>query len=171
MAHHPGSPPSDRSSAPSDRRLGVAWICLWVALALHVTDEALTGFLAVYNPTVLALRARLGSWPMPTFGFQTWLTGLTLGIVLLAALTPWAFQNARWIRPLFYFCAVVTGVLNALGHIIGTIFGRTVSTVQFPRPAPGFYTSPLLLAAAIYALLQLKRTRQPRARVESGRPA
>ena len=132
---------------------------LWVALALHVTDEALTDFLSVYNPTVLALRARFGFWPMPTFEFREWLTGLALGILFLASLSRFAFRNVRWIRPLFYFCAVVTGVMNALGHTIATVLGHTVSTVQFPRPAPGFYSSPLLLIVSIYALLQLGRTR------------
>ena len=140
-------------------RLGVAWVMLWIALALHVADEASTGFLSVYNPTVLALRARFGFWPMPTFEFGEWLTGLTLGILVLAAFSPFAFRNSRWLRPLFYFCAVVTGIVNALGHTIATVLGHTVSTVQFPRPAPGFYSSLLLLPVSIYALLQLRKTR------------
>ena len=130
------------------------------ALAVHVADEALTGFLSFYNPTVLALRARFGFWPMPPFEFGEWLTGLAVGILLLAALAPLAFGNVRWIRPFFYLCAVVFGVLNALGHTLFTILGQTVSTVRLPRPAPGFYSSPLLLAAGIYLLLQLRRTRQ-----------
>jgi hypothetical protein len=133
---------------------------MWMALAVHVTDEAVTGFLSVYNPTVLALRTQLGFWPMPAFEFREWLAGLTVGIVGLAALSPFAFRNARWIRPLFYFCAVVTGVLNALGHTAATIFGQTVNAVRFPRPAPGFYSSPLLLVVSIYALVQLRRTRR-----------
>jgi hypothetical protein len=132
---------------------------LWIALALHVTDEALTGFLSVYNPTVLALRARFGFWPMPTFEFGEWVIGLSLGILALAAFSPFAFRNTWWLRPLFYFCAVVPGIANALGHAIATIFSHTVSTVQFARPAPGFYSSPLLLLVSIYALLQLRKTR------------
>lgn len=132
---------------------------LWISLALHVTDEALTGFLSVYNPTVLALRARFRFWPMPTFDFREWLAGLALGIVCLASLSPLAFRNVRWIRPLFYFFAVVAGVMNALGHTLATVLGRTVSTVHFPRPAPGFYSSPLLLVVSIYALRQLRQTR------------
>jgi hypothetical protein len=140
-------------------RLGSAWIGLWMALAVHVIDEAMTGFLAVYNPTVLALRARLGFWPKPTFTFRVWLSGLIFGILLLAMLSPAAFRNKRWIRPIFYFVAIFAGVFNALGHTLATIFGQTVSTVRFPRPAPGFYSSPLLFVAAIYALLQLRRTR------------
>jgi len=132
---------------------------MWVALLLHVTDEALTGFLSVYNPTVLALRARFGFWPMPTFAFREWLAGLILGILLLATLSRFAFRNAWWIRPIVYFCAIVLGVANALGHTVATILGHTVSTVQFQRPAPGFYSSPLLLIVSIYALVQLRRTR------------
>lgn len=147
-----------QSKNGEDRALGVAWVLMWVALAFHVLDEAMTGFLSVYNPTVLALRAQLGYWPMPTFAFRDWMTGLACGIILLALLTPFAFRNARWIRPLFYFVAIVAGVLNGVGHMLATIAGRTVSTVQFQRPAPGFYSSPFLLAAAIYALVQLRRT-------------
>lgn len=149
-----------RSADRPQHMLGWAWVGLWVALALHVTDEALTGFLRVYNPTVLAMRARFGFWPMPTFTFGEWLTGLSLGILLLAGLSPYAFRNAGWIRPIFYFLAVVVGILNAVGHTLATIFGRTVSTVQFSRPAPGFISSPVLFAAAIFALIELRKTRK-----------
>jgi len=146
---------------PAISRLGVAWVLLCLALAAHVTDEALTGFLAVYNPTVLALRARLGFWPMPTFTFREWLTGLVVGVLVLLALSPFVFRGSRWIRPLFYFFALLM-ITNGLGHTVGTIFGRTVSSLRFARPMPGFYSSPLLLAASVYALIQLRRTRQPR---------
>lgn len=141
------------------RRLGIAWILICGALALHVADEALNGFLFIYNPTVTALRERLGWWPMPTFTFEGWLTALAVGILLLTALTPFAFLNARWLRPIFYVSAVVL-IANAFAHTLATIFGRTVSTVHFSRPAPGFLTSPVLLFAGIYALMQLRRTRK-----------
>lgn len=131
---------------------------MWVALAIHVADEALTGFLAVYNPTVVALRQRLGFWPMPTFTFGVWLGALLAGILLLAVLTPWAFRGARWIRVLLYFCAIVPGLANAAGHIAGTIAGQTVSSVTFSRPAPGFWSSWPLLAASLYAIAQLRST-------------
>ena len=142
------------------KKLGIAWVALAFALAVHVTDEALTGFLSVYNPTVLALRAKLGFWPMPTFEFREWLGGLIAAVIILLSLSPFEFQGARWIRPIFYFVAIAAGVFNALGHTLGTIFGQTVSTVRFPRPAPGFYSSPLLLIVSIYALMQLWRTRK-----------
>jgi hypothetical protein len=151
------------------RRLGLAWIFLCLAVAVHVADEAANGFLLIYNPTVIALRQRLGFWPMPTFTFQEWLTGLAVGILLLAALTPFAFRNASWMRPIIYFCAVVLCILNACGHTLGTIFGRTVSTVHFSRPAPGFISSPILLAAGIYALAQLRKTQKERGTIARDR--
>jgi hypothetical protein len=140
--------------------IGLAWVLLALSLAVHITDEATTGFLAVYNPTVETLRARLGYWPMPTFGFREWLTGLIVGVVLLLALSPFAFRGARWIRPVFYVLVVVM-FFNGMGHTIATIFGQTVSTVHFSRPAPGFYSSPLLFASSIYGFIQLRRTRVP----------
>jgi len=123
------------ASRPTSRGLGLAWTGMWLALAVHVTDEALTGFLSVYNPTVTALRARFGFWPMPTYNFRDWLTGLIAAVVLLAALTPFAFRNAPWIRPVLYFCAIVIGIFNALGHTLGTVFGQTRQ--HSPIPAPG----------------------------------
>jgi hypothetical protein len=144
-------------AAQRSPQLGTAWVLLCLALALHVADEAMTGFLQVYNPTVLALRAKLGFWPMPTFGFRGWLTGMIAGILILLALSPFAFRGARWIRPVFYVLAAMMFV-NGIAHTLGTIFGQTVNTVHFSRPAPGFYSAPLLLAASIYGFVQLRRT-------------
>ena len=143
----------------SDFGLGISWVLLCLALGLHVTDEALTGFLSVYNPTVIALRERFGFWPMPTFEFRQWLIGLIILFLTMAMLSPFAFRNAAWIRPIFYFIAIVVGIVNAIAHTAATIFGQTVDTVQFLRPAPGFYSSPFLFAAAVYALFQLWKTR------------
>src|SRR6266852_9517688 len=121
-----------RASA-SPGNFGMAWILLCLAFCAHVADESLTGFLGVYNPTVLAMRARLSWFPMPTFEFREWLTGLIVANVILLVLTPFAFQNARWLRPLADFYAGVH-LLNGMGHTLATIFGQTVSSVQFPRP-------------------------------------
>ena len=49
-------------------RLGIAWAALCAALGLHILDEALTHFLSIYNPTVIAMRAKLGfdqNWGPP----------------------------------------------------------------------------------------------------------
>jgi hypothetical protein len=133
---------------------GMAWLLLCLAFCAHVADEALTGFLGIYNPTVLAIRAQYSWFPMPTFEFRQWLIGLIVANAVFLLLTPFAFRNAWWLRPLGYFYAGVH-LLNAMGHTVATIFGQTVSTIHFGRPAPGFYSSPLLFAASIYLLVRL----------------
>ncbi len=150
------------SSKPSSK-FGMAWVALCAALILHVVDEALTNFLSVYNPTVIALRERFSWFPMPVFRFEDWLTGLILVNIVLLSLSPFAYRGSRWLRPLAYLFAVLM-ILNGLGHTLGTLFGRTVASVRFPRPMPGFYSSPLLLVAAIYLLFQLNASAPGRQR-------
>jgi hypothetical protein len=43
-----------------------------------------------------------------------------------------------------------------MGHTIFTVLGQTVPSVRFPRPAPGFYSSPFLLITSIYLLVRLR---------------
>jgi len=138
-------------------RLLVAWLGLCLAVAVHVADEALTGFLSVYNPTILALRESIPWLPFPVFRFEVWLGGLIVGILLLLSLSPFVHRGAAWMRPIAYALAVLMLANGAL-HTLGTIFGRTVASVRFARPMPGFYSSPLLIAAAIYLVVQLRRT-------------
>ena len=138
---------------------GLAWILLCLAFCSHVADEALTGFLDVYNPTVIAMRARLAWFPMPTFEYRQWLVGLIVANLILLALTPFAYRNARGLRPLAYFFAGVM-LLTGMGHTVFTVLGRTVASVQFPRPAPGFYSSPFLLITSIYLFTRLRASRR-----------
>jgi len=139
-----------------DRKLGIAWVALCLALVFHVVDEASTGFLSVYNPTVTALHQRFAWFPMPNFEFGDWLTGLVIANLILLALSPFAFRGAGWMKPIAYLFAAVM-MLNGAGHTLGTIFGRTVESVHFVRPMPGFYSSPALLAASGYLLFRLRR--------------
>lgn len=127
------------------RRFGHAWVALCIALAAHVADEALTDFLSVYNPTVLTIRERYPWFPMPVFEFQAWLTGLIVGIVLLLALSPFAYRGARWLVPLAYVFGTIM-LLNGLGHIAGSFY--------LGRLMPGVHSSPLLVLASIYLLHQ-----------------
>jgi hypothetical protein len=151
-------PGATRASASPDN-FGVAWILLCLAFCSHVADEALTGFLNVYNPTVIAMRDRLSWFPMPTFEYREWLVGLIVANLVLLALTPFAYRNARALRPLAYFFAGVM-LLNGMGHTVFTVLGRTVASVQFPRPAPGFYSSPFLLITSIYLFMRLRVSRK-----------
>lgn len=143
----------------SPDNFGLAWVLLCFAFCAHVADEALTGFLGVYNPTVTAMRARLSWFPMPTFEYREWLIGLILANLVLLGLTPFAFRNARGLRPLAYFFAAIM-LLNGMGHTLFTVLGRTVASVRFPRPAPGFYSSPFLLITSIYLFMRLRATRK-----------
>jgi hypothetical protein len=138
---------------------GMAWLLLCLAFCAHVADEALTGFLPIYNATVLAMRSQYKWFPIPTFEFRDWLAGLIVANIILLLLTPFAFRGARWLRPMAYFHAIVH-LLNGTGHTLATIFGRTVSSIHFARPAPGFYSSPLLFAGSIYLLVCLRASRR-----------
>jgi len=154
----------------SSSGFGRAWFALTVAFALHVIDEASTGFLQVYNPTVVAMRARWGFFPMPTFGFREWLAGLTLGVVVCFALTPVAAHGARWLRPLAWFYALLM-FFNGVGHTAVTITGRTVAGITVPRPAPGFYSSPFLFIGSVWLMIRLWQTRRPREIAASPMPS
>jgi hypothetical protein len=143
------------ASRPSD--FGAPWLALCGAFALHITDEALTGFLNVYNPTVIAMEQRWGWFPMPTFDFRTWLLELIVGCGILICLSPFAYRGSAWLRPLAWAYAAIM-LLNGFGHTLFTILGRTVASITFPRPAPGFYSSPFLLAASVWMILRLRQT-------------
>jgi hypothetical protein len=137
-------------------RVRTAWLWLVTALALHVIDEALTGFLDVYNPTVRALREGLGWFPMPEFRFDVWATGLAALVLGLALLTPLIDRGSRAVRMVTVIFAALM-VLNGGAHLAGTFAGRTVATVQFERPMPGSWSSPLLIGAAVFYLVRARR--------------
>ena len=127
-----------------------AWICLALALALHVTDEALTGFLPVYNGVVEGIRSERPWVPLPTFSFPVWLAGLVLGVLLLLTLTPVVSRGARWIRVVSLILSVVM-ILNALGHVGASLY--------WGRLAPGVYSSPFLFIAALALLVTASRAK------------
>ena len=123
---------------------GRAWTALAAALALHVADEALTDFLSVYNPAVRAMRARFPWLPLPTFSFQEWIAGLAALIVFLFALSPFAFRGVRWMAVMAIPFSVLM-IANGLGHI--------GSSIYMGRLMPGVYSSPVLIAASVFALV------------------
>jgi hypothetical protein len=117
-----------------------AWLALVCALGLHVLDEALTGFLDFYNPLVLRTRSQISWFPMPTFTFGNWLTGLILAVLVLAFLTPVIRRGSFGARLASYaFSALM--FLNGLGHLGGSVY--------FQRWLPGATSAPLLLVASV----------------------
>ena len=135
------------STAADNLAYGWAWIALCLALAVHVADEALTDFLSIYNPTVKALRQRWWFLLLPTFSFKVWLSALIAAVVVLFALSPFAFGAAKWLPPLAYFFAVFM-IINGLQHIAASIYMR--------RLMPGTYSAPLLLICAMYLLAHIR---------------
>jgi hypothetical protein len=127
---------------------GWPWIALCLALALHVLDEAVHDFLSVYNPVVEAIRSSLFFLPLPTFVFSTWLGGLYFAILILLALSPWAFKNSRRLqRSAQMFAILMIG--NTLLHIVSSIYWK--------RFLPGVYSSPLLLFCSLLLLYKVRK--------------
>ena len=126
-------------------KLTRAWIFLVSALAIHVFDEAITDFLPFYNFLVPNLKNRLGFFPMPTFTYEIWLTGLIVAIITGYALIPIVNRGRKLIRIIVLVIGFIM-VANSLGHMIGSLY--------FGKLLPGFWSSPILLAAAIYTIVQ-----------------
>jgi hypothetical protein len=132
-------------------RWAIAWACLAGALGLHVADEALTGFLPFYNSIIVSLRDTYAWVPFPTFTFPVWLGGLITLVIILFALTPLVLRGHRWLRGLSYFLGGIM-ILNAVGHFL--------MAVWLGEFAPGVYSSPILLVAAIALLVTTIQSRQ-----------
>lgn len=128
--------PSTDKGAPQAR----AWMFLVAALALHVADEAATGFLDFYNPLVLAIRSRVSWFPMPTFTFGPWLAGLIALVIVLALLGRVVRAGGVIAQLLCWFLAAIM-LLNGLGHLAGSAY--------FERWLPGATSAPLLLWASV----------------------
>ena len=130
---------------------GLAWLFLCVAFCAHVADETLTGFLDVYNPTVLAVRAQHPWFTMPTFKIpRTVDRAHPCERVVLAADTARISEGAL-AAPGGLFLRLRT-LLNGLGHTMATIFGRTVSAGSLPPTSLG-----LLLLATTFLRFDLSR--------------
>jgi hypothetical protein len=147
-------------------RFGRAWVLLALAILLHVIDEAVTGFLVVYNPTVMAWRERWPWLPFPVLQFEWWLGGLLAGVLFLLFVSRWAYRGAGWMKVSAWILAVIM-IFNGVGHIAGTIFGPALAALRVARPLPGFYSSPVLIAAAVYLIHQL-RAAKPGVRPAAG---
>jgi len=125
----------------------LAWMVLCGALAVHVADEALTDFLALYNPTVLAIRERYPFLLLTTFTFETWLSLLIFAIVVLTGVSYFVWKGRWAMRPISYAFAGFM-LLNGLLHIAGSFYMGTFM--------PGVYSSPLLLAASVFLIVRTR---------------
>ena len=139
------------------RRHWLAWMGMCGALAIHVADEALTGWLDWYNPTVRAIREQyrivLLSILLPTLTFEIFLSLLIFAVVSLTAVS-WFVWKGRWaMRPISHVFAVVM-LTNGLFHIGHSIYMGELM--------PGVYTSPLLLLASIALIVHTRAYQRAR---------
>jgi hypothetical protein len=132
------------------QRRGWAWIALALAIAVHVADEAAHDFLALYNPTVEAIRRAAPFLPLPVFTFPVWIGGLAAAVALMLAVSPAVFRGARWARPVCYVLPVLM-MLNGVGH--------AATSLYLGRAAPGVYSSPLLVAVSVWLFIAARRAR------------
>ena len=102
---------------------------------MHVSDEAATRFLDLYNPAVRAMGLR-----SLQFTFPVWITLLALGIVGLLILSYWVRRGTWWTVQASYAFAFLM-LANGIAHLSFSAYKHQWMS--------GAYTSPLLLAASI----------------------
>jgi hypothetical protein len=134
-------------------RVHQAWLLLCATFAIHIADEAFTGFLDLWNPTVRNMRQHTPWLILPTFTFPVWIALLALAVIGFLILSHWIGRDLRWtIYACYAFAAIMSA--NAIAHL-----GFSVYKSQWMS---GSYTSPLLLAASIHLLVQASRRAGPR---------
>lgn len=128
-----------------ENRNVLAWFLFVSAVAVHVMDEALTGFLPFWNQLVTNLRKDLSFLPLPTFTFVAWIGGLLSGVLIGYAMIPAVNRDGKFMR----WLTLVLGILmlaNATGHLLGSLY--------FGRILPGFWSSPFLLLASLFVIVR-----------------
>jgi len=150
--HSEGAPaPLDVATDPRlDPRinLGIPWLLLSLALAVHVAEEIATGFLSAYELALESMRQLVPYVRLPHVTLSVWLA-ITIGVVaLLTLLTPLAYRGARGMRTLMLWF-IGLELANVAGHVGGAILAR--------RPIPGVYSTAALAAASVYAIVAERR--------------
>ena len=126
-------------------RVYQAWLLLCAAFAVHIADEAFTGFLDLWNPTVRNLRQHTPWLIIPTFTFPVWISLLGLAVIGFSILSRWIRRDLRWtVYACYAFAAIM--LANAAAHLVFSVYKA--------QWMPGAYTSPILLAAAINLAVQ-----------------
>ncbi|MEW5981938.1 MAG: HXXEE domain-containing protein [Acidobacteriota bacterium] len=137
---------------PGAARHVEAWLLLVCALAVHVADEASTGFLDFYNPLVRSARSALPWLPVPTFSFGPWFAGLVVLVIALALMAPAVRRGGLGIRLASWVLSAIM-FLNGIGHLAGSVY--------FQRWLPGATSAPLLLGASLLLARATWKRRRP----------
>ena len=123
----------------------LAWVLMICALAVHVFDEATSGFLVFFNRQVTNISEQLGFFPIPNLSFEIWLPVLIIVIIICFLLTLIINRGGKFVR-VFTIVLGILMIVNSLGHMLGSIY--------FGRLLPGFWSSPLLLLTAILVVIR-----------------
>jgi hypothetical protein len=119
-------------------------------------DEALHGYLHVYNPLAYALWQRYPWSPLPVLDFFRYWVPLALGAsFLILVLTPLVFRGWSMMRPPAWLLGGFL-VLSGAGHMLAALLGPASFSEYVSRPLPGLYTSPLILPAGVFLLRELR---------------
>jgi len=121
----------------------IAWLLLCAALAVHITDEASTRFLNLWNPEVTALG--LGAL---RFTFPVWITLMVLAVIGLLILSYWV-RRGTWWTPFAAYIFILLMLSNGVSHLLFS--WREHAWMS------GSHTSPLLIAGSIYLWWTLRR--------------
>ena len=120
----------------------IAWLLLCVALAVHIADEAATGFLGLWNPEMAAL-----GWRGLQMNFSVWIALLGLGVIGLLILSYWVRRGTWWTVHAGYAFSILM-LSNGLAHLGFSMYERAWM--------PGSYTSPLLVAGSLYLWMAMR---------------
>jgi hypothetical protein len=137
------------------RILGIAWLLLCLSFAANILEDTLNDFLGYYNATVLALYGHFSWFPRIDLSFREWFVAAIVADAVLLLLTPFAYRNSRFLRPIAYFISTIM-LLISCSTIIASLLSQTVPSVHFDGGAPGIYTSPPLLAASVLLFWRLR---------------
>lgn len=128
-----------------------AWLVLSVHIGAHVAEEALTGFLDVWNPVLASLRQRYGL-PLPDVTYGEWLTILIIAVVGLIGVTPLVARGLHGLVPASYALAVLM-IANGANHLLSPLY--------LGRFLPGQFTSPFLILASIWLIVRTWQVSHP----------
>jgi len=135
-------------SAYDTRGIGRPWLALCLCLTVHVAEEAFTGFLPSYSDATRAVSELLPFVTSPSLVLAASMWMSVAFVAILTALAPFAYRGASWMRVATIGVALVA-LANVTGHAGGSMLAG--------HPLPGIYTTPLLAAVGIYALVSAWR--------------
>jgi hypothetical protein len=130
------------------RSLGMPWLVLCLALAIHVAEEIGSGFLASYELALESMRRLVPYVESPHISLTIWLAASIGLVLLLALLTPLAYRGARGMRTLMLW-VIGLALANVLGYVGGSVLAGW--------PIPGVYSTAALAAACAYAIVADRR--------------